>query len=67
MSHNVEDNEKRGFGEYPNEIETQTYSDTNTAIDSESLGRNGGFGESNANAVDVNGKWYFKILSSNIE
>ncbi|KAG2177326.1 hypothetical protein INT43_007983 [Umbelopsis isabellina] len=63
MSHNVEDNEKGRQGEYPNEIETQTYSDTNTAIDSESLGRNGGYGESNANAVDVNGNRELTNLS----
>jgi hypothetical protein len=55
MSQNVEVNEK-GYDEYPNEIEPHSLSDTNTAIDSESLGRNGGYGESNANAVDVNGK-----------
>jgi len=40
---------------YPNEIE-EYHSETNTAVDADSLGKSqGGFGESNANAVDVNG------------
>jgi hypothetical protein len=49
---------------YPNDIEEyhpddghHLSSDANTAVDSESLSRKGGFGEATANAVDVNGKF----------
>jgi hypothetical protein len=62
MSDSIDEKEGQLHETYPNEIEEFQHnghgssSDTNTAVDSESLRRQGCFGESTGNAVDVNGK-----------
>jgi len=60
MSDSIDEKEGQLHETYPNEIEEFQHnghgssSDTNTAVDSESLRRQGCFGESTGNAVDVN-------------
>jgi hypothetical protein len=55
MAQNIDEKRNHLDAPFPNEIE-EYHSETNTAVDADSLGKSqGGFGESNANAVDVDG------------